>query len=191
MGQTQLTAVHLTTWLAIRTCSLSNRKNGTLLWLGWHHWLTGEYFACVHVCVSFHAKFRAQNVSFDQTQVLMCVFIISLRPRSQNVLYISFDQRVCISAIRLWNYSKTPERGAADVAIWCDGMLIASCELQPAETSMKHQSILFTCDQRLLSSEQAQVSAHLYSGPTAFENSITIGTAGVVLREKGASCVVH
>ena len=41
-----------------------------------------------------------------------------------NIITITFEDQVAISGIRLWNYSKTVERGVQELGIFCDGKLI-------------------------------------------------------------------
>jgi len=41
-----------------------------------------------------------------------------------NQIWILFDRVVCINAIELWNYTKTPERGVRDIHIYMDGYLV-------------------------------------------------------------------
>jgi hypothetical protein len=52
--------------------------------------------------------------------------------RVGNVLTFSFDTPVALSLLRLFNYSKTPARGAGAVECWVDGLCVFSGELQPA-----------------------------------------------------------
>jgi len=52
-----------------------------------------------------------------------------------NELVFLLNEPVCISLIRIFNYSKTPARGAASVQVWLDGNLIFLGELQPAPTT--------------------------------------------------------
>ena len=49
-----------------------------------------------------------------------------------NELVFLLNEPVCISLIRIFNYSKTPARGASSVQVWLDGNLIFLGELQPA-----------------------------------------------------------
>lgn len=42
----------------------------------------------------------------------------------RNVLYIYFDAPIALSAIKLWNYSKTPTRGVQAIQILLDDQII-------------------------------------------------------------------
>jgi hypothetical protein len=41
-----------------------------------------------------------------------------------NTIFITFDRPLTIAAISFWNYSKHPERGVRELAIWLDERLI-------------------------------------------------------------------
>ena len=44
--------------------------------------------------------------------------------KSANVITVTFNSHVAISAIKLWNYVKTPSRGVQEFAIFCDSRII-------------------------------------------------------------------
>ena len=62
-----------------------------------------------------------------------------------NQIIISFEKMVAISQIRIWNYSKTPERGANDVEILIDEQLIYKGHLKKAP-SREEAATLFNKD---------------------------------------------
>eukprot|EP00002_Diphylleia_rotans_P036026 TRINITY_DN7901_c0_g1_i6.p1 TRINITY_DN7901_c0_g1~~TRINITY_DN7901_c0_g1_i6.p1 ORF type:complete len:1402 (-),score=275.12 TRINITY_DN7901_c0_g1_i6:521-4726(-) len=63
------------------------------------------------------------------------------------VLYIFFDAPVTLSMIRFWNYSKTPSRGANDVDILLDEMLVFKGQIRqaPARQERANSSCEFAC----------------------------------------------
>lgn len=52
--------------------------------------------------------------------------------QARNVLYISFDAPVALSAVKLWNYSKTPSRGVHALQILLDDQLVWDGALKAA-----------------------------------------------------------
>lgn len=55
--------------------------------------------------------------------------------RSKNRLFVDFCSPVTISAIRFWNYSKTPRRGVKEIEVYLDGAIIWSGLIIKASTS--------------------------------------------------------
>ncbi len=56
--------------------------------------------------------------------------------KAPNVVTVFFDSQVAISAVRLWNYAKTPSRGVRDFAIFCDNRIIYRVRT-PANTASR------------------------------------------------------
>ena len=66
-----------------------------------------------------------------------------------NELSVLFDAPMCVSRIRIKNYSKTPRRGVRDFEIMCNGAMIYSGRLSMAESSHYsrdggYQTVLFS-----------------------------------------------
>ncbi len=83
-------------------------------------------------------------------------------PDSINLLYVIFDEPVAISMIKIWNYSKTPERGVEDLEIYVDDVLFYKGELRRAPSSLDGQrsfgqSILFTNDPVVIEREKSNI----------------------------------
>ncbi|DBA02328.1 TPA: hypothetical protein N0F65_006203 [Lagenidium giganteum] len=80
-----------------------------------------------------------------------------------NQVYIVFDHPVVISMIKIWNYSKSPERGAKDVDIYLDDLHLFSGSLRKAPMAFdgharsKHQVVQEFSQPILFSASQAQV----------------------------------
>ena len=45
-----------------------------------------------------------------------------------NTIFISFDKPIIISCMNFWNYSKTPKRGAKEIEIHLDEILLYKVE---------------------------------------------------------------
>ena len=89
-----------------------------------------------------------------------------------NVVCFAFDRPQTISMIKIWNYSKTPNRGVREIEIWLDDVEIFSGQLHPApavapvraktgtklqQTSDFAQPILFTTNPRIIGNEKRKV----------------------------------
>lgn len=91
-----------------------------------------------------------------------------------NIVYIGFDTPVVLSMIKLWNYSKTPERGVKDVDIYLDDLHLFSGTLKKAPMADVHatgsrfgrvhkvteqfgQPVLFSCSQAQVDAEKRSV----------------------------------
>lgn len=62
----------------------------------------------------------------------------------ENELYICLSKPVLLSEMTVWNYSKTPARGAREVSLWIDGHLVARARLVRAdEACCAPQRLLF------------------------------------------------
>jgi hypothetical protein len=110
-----------------------------------------------------------------------------------NELVFLLNEPVRISLIRIFNYSKTPARGAGSVQVWLDGNLIFLGELQPAPSSM-HQTknrsgrvdvgmIPRPCSSIAFSSNPTLLKGDYDNGYISYCGS---GEQGVVLYNEGA-----
>ena len=93
-----------------------------------------------------------------------------------NNIYIVFSEPVTLSMIKIWNYARTPSRGASEAFIWLDGALVFAGYLLPAppappgggeadartgtsgeETACFGQAILLNATPALLAAERRRV----------------------------------
>mmetsp|Transcript_13961 Transcript_13961/g.16857 ORF Transcript_13961/g.16857 Transcript_13961/m.16857 type:complete len:874 (-) Transcript_13961:312-2933(-) len=83
-----------------------------------------------------------------------------------NSLFLYFDNPITISHVKVWNYSKTTARGAAECSFYLDDVLIFRGELRPAPAKGEaqggafldiSQTILFTDDPELSVRESKRV----------------------------------
>jgi hypothetical protein len=128
--------------------------------------------------------------------------------RPPNVLVFELDAPVCLSLVRLFNYSKTPARGAGSLELWLDSTLIYAGDLRP--TPLPEQvapvaagaggssgaaaagpvpractSILFTSDPDTVAAEAAAQRVHFCG---AFEQEVALyNNARLVAAGKGAA----
>lgn len=70
---------------------------------------------------------------------------VTLPNSGENEVYITFDSPQDISAIKISNYSKTPSRGAREISLYMDGLLVICTTLVKSSIST-HQTIIFSND---------------------------------------------
>ena len=90
------------------------------------------------------------------------MWLAPFTPGNINYLYVIFEEPVAVSMIKIWNYSKTPERGTEELEVFVDDVLIYKGELrkapQPFE-GVRHfgQSIIFTNDAEIYLQEKDNI----------------------------------
>ncbi|CAM9302104.1 unnamed protein product, partial [Ectocarpus fasciculatus] len=112
----------------------------------------------------------------------------------ENVLYVLFDYPVAVSAIRLYNYSKNPGRGARDFSIEVDDRLLymgtiaaaledSHCDraLPDTKNTLGACSVVFTNDPKTVKFEKDKVQ---YTG-LSDQDVLHIDERKVMVRSKG------
>ncbi|KAK9830170.1 hypothetical protein WJX72_010127 [[Myrmecia] bisecta] len=80
---------------------------------------------------------------------------------NDNTVFVHMQSPFLLSLVRLWNYSKTPCRGARDVELYLDDQLIYKGVLrQAAQDCVLPQAILFTSDPAVVREQQQFVYCH-------------------------------
>jgi len=115
-------------------------------------------------------------------------------PGKSNIVVVDFGRPVRIGAIRLWNYAKTPARGAQSFSIHIDGCLAfqGTMRLAPARVSGTSspssdfvQTVLFTDNDELIHAEKDHVynKSDLEEGLVIFDNGQRLTAAGARQQE--------
>ncbi|XP_069124311.1 katanin-interacting protein-like isoform X2 [Argopecten irradians] len=93
------------------------------------------------------------------------MWLAPVLPSMVNRVYVIFDQPTTVSMIKIWNYSKTPQRGAKDLALLVDDLLVYNGMLHMVTTAargilpnmegpQRHHTIVFTQNKEILQREK-------------------------------------
>ncbi|XP_061197501.1 katanin-interacting protein-like [Saccostrea echinata] len=96
------------------------------------------------------------------------MWLAPILPTTLNRVYVIFDQPTAVSMIKIWNYSKTPNRGAKDIALLVDDLLVYNGMLQPVragakgivpncDTPQTYHTILFTDNKDIIRKEKHSI----------------------------------
>ncbi|KAL5018794.1 hypothetical protein ScPMuIL_004516 [Solemya velum] len=103
------------------------------------------------------------------------MWLAPILPSILNRVYVIFDQPTTISMIKIWNYSKNPQRGVKDFAVLVDDLLVYNGTLQSVTTGARgilptcegpqhYHTILFTENKEILRREKHTVISNQAGG---------------------------
>ncbi|VDP98967.1 unnamed protein product [Trichobilharzia regenti] len=68
-------------------------------------------------------------------------WLAPILPRLINKIFIVFNKPICVAGIRLWNYTRTPERGVKEFSVLVDGQILFRSYLPKAENQLQSNNI--------------------------------------------------
>jgi hypothetical protein len=138
---------------------------------------------------------NGRNNTWDASDMWLSPLASSIGNSQGNIVFFVFDVPICLSMIKVWNYSKNPERGAREVDIFMDDLKIYSGSLRKAPNAPTlgrngnrpqvvedfSQPILFTNNQAQVDTEKRRV---VYCGQE--EQDVLCINEGQVVHESKA-----
>eukprot|EP00736_Rhodelphis_marinus_P013541 Rmarinus@m.24495 len=102
----------------------------------------------------------------NQTRDVQHMWLAPIGSAAPNVVYVALRRPTAVSMIKIWNYSRTPERGVKEFEIMLDDLMIYKGELHASEphvdpTTPSGESVLFfTNDRDIINRERAHVCCY-------------------------------
>ena len=109
-------------------------------------------------------------------------------PGTVNLLYVVFEDPVALSRLTLYNYAKTPARGAGQVTVYADDTMIYSATLRPApagDAPNPPQHMVFTSDPP----DDVKLCDAIPALPSSGGDDAQAAGEGVVFYDSGKVCI--
>ena len=115
------------------------------------------------------------------------VWLAPWSPHQVNELWLSFNEPVALSLLRVLNYSKSPARGVDDFELLLDGLLVYRGRLRKStggEAEADWQSILFCQEEAVLRRESDAGRVFFSGAPEHAESGVLLINDGQVMNEQ-------
>ena len=95
------------------------------------------------------------NTSSDDAHIWLAP--LQTQPNPSNSIFVYLDDPICLSKIKIWNYSKTPARGCHEIEVLIDDVLVYRGALRKAKQDQRGGRATDNCSAILFTDSEAVI----------------------------------